>query len=432
MLNKSYRSAAILALLGLTLAPMAEAGRQVQFVFTSDPHFGLNRSVFQEEKNIDSRYANKLMVEKINSLPGVSFPADEELKAGQMIGGIDFVTEGGDISNRMEASGIVQSSAASWDDFDKIYLHQLNVKTPEGQTAPLFIMPGNHDVTNAIGYYNRMDPKTDATTMVEIYNRMMKPAVPLTKETYDYKVNKIHYSRDVKGLHLVFVNVWPDSSERAWLSQDLANIPNGTPVILFAHDEPDVETKHLTNPNGKHDINKDDKFENILSEQMKGGTKVGDKSTENERGLANFIKQHTEIKAYFHGNSHEPDFKAWMGPDFDFMLPTFSVDSPVKGTASAKNETMVSFQVATVDLDEQKITVRECYWNKHPLNKNAPLAWGNHTTLDFRQPPVPEPVTAPAVEPVAAPVAAPDEAPAVAPAPAPIDATQPVAAPVAN
>jgi hypothetical protein len=392
MLKISFNPAfSTLAILGLGLASLASAGNQVQFVFTSDPHFGVNRSVFKEEKNIDSRYANQVMVEKINHLPQASFPADQELKAGQMIGGIDFVVEGGDIANRMEVSTLTQSAAASWKDFENTYIKGLTLQTPEGKLAPLYLMPGTHDVSNAIGYYKSMEPKTDPSSMVQIYNRMMKPAVPLTNENFNYKIHKVHYSRDVKGLHLVFVNIWPDSAERAWMAQDLANIPQGTPVILFAHSAPEIETKYLTNPNGTHNINKDDKFENIVSEQLIGGAKSDDKSSKNERAMANFVKLHPEIKAYFHGNLSMPDLKVWMGPDYDFMLPTFSVDSPVKGEKSGKDETLVSFQVATVDLDTKQITVRECQWNKKPLDKNAPLAWGNHITFDFRQP-VAEPV----------------------------------------
>lgn len=358
---------------------------QVSFVFTSDPHFGLNRSVFHEEKNVDARYANAEMVEKINTLPGVMYPQDGETNAGQLIGPIDFVAIGGDITSRMEAATITQTAKRSWGDFEKVYLQGLHLRNAAGESSPIYVIPGNHDVSNAIGFYKRLEPKTDPTAMVKIYNREMHPEVPLTNESFDYKIHKVHYSRDIGGLHLQFVNVWPDSAERVWMENDLAQLSKGTPVIVFAHDEPEIETKHLVNPNGDHDINKTDKFENIVSEMLKNGTKVDDKSTENERQMAQFFKAHSQIKAYFHGNSHMPDLKVWMGPDYDFMLPALSVDSPVKGEKSAKQEELLSFQVVTVDLNEKKLTVRECFWNAKPKDRHAPLAWGNHATFDFRE-----------------------------------------------
>lgn len=407
--------------LGLCLAWVAQAGQTVQFVFTSDPHFGINRSVFHGEKNVDARYANAEMVAKINTLPGLNFPEDGELRAGQPIGSFDFVAVGGDIANRMEAATIIQSAKKSWQEFEKIYLNGLQVKNAAGQPAPVLVIPGNHDATNALGFYKRLDPKTDPTSMVEIYNRMMRPAQPLTAETFDYTAHKVHYSRDIGGLHLAFTQIWPDSAELAWLEQDLSRLPKGTPVLLFTHDEPEVEAKHFVNPNGDHGINKKDKFENLLTETFKGGGKSDDKSTVHERRLATFVKEHPEIKAYFHGNSHMPDLKVWMGPDADFMLPAFSVDSPVKGEQSGKKEELLSFQVATVDLDAKQITVRECLWNADPEHVDGPLAWGNRATFDFRMAPVAEPVVAPVVMPVASPVV--EEQPA----PVPEAATMPVA-----
>ena len=38
-----------------------------------------------------------------------------------------------------------------------------------------------------------------------------------------------------------------------------------TPVVLFAHDQPDAEGEAFQEPERKHDINETDKFENLLS-----------------------------------------------------------------------------------------------------------------------------------------------------------------------
>jgi hypothetical protein len=379
----------------------------VQFVFTSDPYFGINRKTFHEEKNVDARYANREMIAKINALPNQSFPKDGEFKSGQMIGGFDFLVVGGNIAHRMEASLITQTAKASWKEFDKEYLQSLTLKAPEGTTTPVYMTPGVHDQANAIGYYKRLDPKTDPSVMVEIYNRMVNPSSPITNEIYDAKKNRVHYSRTVKGVHLIFVNVWPDSTERAWIEQDLQTLAKGTPVLLFSNIEPDAGAKYFTNPNGKHDVNKNDKFENVIGELFQGGTKVEDKAIVHERALADFVKKHIEIKGYFHGNVGMTDIKVWMGPDYDFMLPAFSVDSPVKGDRSAKDENLVSFLVVNVDLDSKQISARECRWNANPILKDGPMVWGNHASFEFRAPTVvetPAPKTTAVPTPVLMPV----------------------------
>lgn len=438
MYNKMqlYPQTLRLALLGSLLGvSAATAGRTVQFVFTSDPLFGANRSEFHGEKNIDARYANAEMVAKINSLPTVRFPDDGEPGAGQTIGAFDFVAVGGNITARQDAATLTRSASDSWKDFEKVYLQGVKLKNAQGQSAPVLYNVGVQDVNNAVGYYKRLDPKTDPGVLVETYNRMVAPTAPLAADKYDYQANRPIYSRDVGGVHLVFTGVWPDSTVRAWMEKDLAKVGKDVPVLVFAHSTPDIDPKYLTNPTGKHDINKDDKFENVVPEMLIGGEKVSDKSTANERRFAQFAKAYPQIQGYFHGGGTVSDLKLWMGPDYDFVLPAFSADSPVKGETSGKDESQASFLVATVDLDAHKLTVRECRWNPEPTNRKAALAWGNHQTFEFRSAAAPvaeAPAAAPVVEtPVAAPAA-----PAVVPAeavvaPAPTDSTVAPAAPVA-
>lgn len=62
--------------------------------------------------------------------------------------------------------------------------------------SPLFLVPGNHDVSNAIGFYEKMSPAKDATSMAEIFNRTMNLSVLRTKGTYSYDKEKVFY----KGL----------------------------------------------------------------------------------------------------------------------------------------------------------------------------------------------------------------------------------------
>lgn len=101
---------------------------------------------------------------------------------------------------------------------------------------------------------------------------MLSPATPLTNSTCNYTADKINYSKDIVGVHCMLVNIWPDSVARIWMESDLSKVSSTTPVILFTHDPPDIEAKHLTNPNGDHDINATDKFENVVAEVCKDGT----------------------------------------------------------------------------------------------------------------------------------------------------------------
>src|SRR5262249_42151193 len=148
----------------------------------------------------------------------------------------------------------------------------LTIKDRTGAPMPLFVVPGNHEASDAVGFYKPMDPPKDPSALIAAYNLMMKPAVPLTAATFDYDRHRIHTSRDIGGVNFVFLHVWPDSSGRAWMNEDLKKVARTTPVVIFTHDQPESEAKHFINPNGTHDINATDKFENLLSDRLKDGT----------------------------------------------------------------------------------------------------------------------------------------------------------------
>ena len=217
--------------------------------------------------------------------------------------------------------------------------------------------------------------------MVEMYNAMMRPRTPRTTSTFDFTRDKVYFSRNLGGLHLVFVQVWPDSQARAWIENDLKSVSESTPVFLFTHDQPDVEAKHLTNPNGRHDVNATDQFENLLADTFVDGTTIEDASLIEQRQLEAFLARHRNITAYFHGNSNWNQFYDWVGPDGRIALHTFRVDSPMKGAVSAADERRLSFQVVTIDSASRVMTVRECLWNADPAHPDAPLAWGSSTTV---------------------------------------------------
>jgi hypothetical protein len=278
-----------------------------------------------------------------------------------------------------------QSAAVSWKQFEHDYLQSLTVKNSLGAPAQVMMIPGNHDISNAIGYYKPMQPLTDPTSMVSIYNRMMQPKKPLTNATYHYPENRVNYSRNIGGVHFMFITLWPDSAQRIWMEQDLAKVPASTPVFIFTHDQPTSEAVHFTNPTPPNRIIPGNKFENLSEEHYKESNSVQEKNNTStdieQRGWVKFLKMHPNIKAYFHGNSNWNEFYVYHGPDNDVNLPVFRVDSPMKGKYSAKDETKLSFQLISLDPTSKKLTVRECLWNTDPANKNAKIVFGDVKTI---------------------------------------------------
>ena len=363
----------------------AKPASVINIVFTSDAHYGITRAKFRGDTNVAGYRINAAMVNQVNSLPYLTLPADSGLNAGKTIGGIDYLIEGGDIANRMEIP--IQSAAASWAQFEADYMRHLNLKGHDGQPVKLLIVPGNHDISNAIGFYRPMKPLTDPSSMVKIYNLMLKPKNPLTVQNYSYNDDKINYSRNIRGIHFVFITLWPDSAERIWMQKDLDTLPRTTPVIIFTHDQPTCEAKHFTNPQPPHGITATNKFENLTAEYYKEGYTAAqdDGSTDIEqRGWVKFLLEHPNIKAYFHGNSNWNEFYVYHGPDNKVNLNTFRVDSPMKGKYSAKDEALLSFQLISLDPTNQILTVRECLWNTAPLNQTQKIVFGKTITVPLK------------------------------------------------
>ena len=387
---RAGRLAAVAMALGAMAAaasavPPAPPARGAQFVFTSDAHYGLTRPSFRGARNVDAHAVNAALVARINALPAARFPNDGGVRAGELVGPIDFIAEGGDITNREEADDgrQVQPASVSWRQFVADYVNGIHVTDTSGHAAPVFIVPGNHEVSNAIGFYRAMTPPVDKTPLVEIFNRMMMPAVPRTRATYDYGADRVFFARDVGGVHFVFLTLWPDSVMRARLSADLARVNPDTPVVIVTHDQPDAEAKHFRNPNGAHDINARDRFENLLADQFADGPSVDRPSVVEQAALERFVHAHPQIRAYFHGNSNWNQFYQWRGPNRTIALRTFRVDSPMKGAVSAADETRLSFHVAAID-PSGLMTVRECLWNADPGYPAAGMRWGAAATVGLR------------------------------------------------
>jgi hypothetical protein len=353
-------------------------------VFTSDAHYGITRTKFRGDSNVTGHQVNAAMIRQINTLPILILPEDGGVNSGKAIGYVDYLIQTGDISNRMEIPN--QSAAVSWGQFEADYLHKLDLKGNDGRPAKLLVIPGNHDISNAIGYSKPMKPLTDPTTMVEIYNLMLKPEKPLTNNTYNYATDKVNYSYNIKGVHIEFITLWPDSAERIWMQKDLDTVAKSTPVMIFTHDQPECESKHFTNPLPPHSMTPGNRFENLTAEYYKEGvtaSKDDGATAIEQRGFVKFLKAHPNIKAYFHGNSNWNEFYKYKGPDNDVSLNVFRVDSPMKGKFSANDETKLSFQLITLDTQNKLLTVRECLWNTSPMDASANTVIGDSITVSL-------------------------------------------------
>lgn len=357
----------------------------VQIVFTSDVHFGITRQAFDGDTNVSSVIVNARLVTRINDLPALMQPRDGGVNAGEPVGPIDYIMITGDIANRQENN--VQPASTSWSQFSNDYLSGITLRDHHHQPTPFLIVPGNHDVSDAVGFYRKMDPLTDASSMAGIYNLMLHPAIPKTKATFHYPADKINYTRDIGGICWMFITIWPDSANRIWMEHQLSLVDPSTPVVIVAHDPPDGDPAHFTNPNGDHGINSRDHFENLLEEYSKdpASTLGEDGKPQDDRieqlGFVKFLKSHPNIKAYFHGHTNYNEFYTYKGPDGDVNLPAFRADSPMKGKFSSKDESRLSFQLISIDPDSQTITSRECLWNPDPRKPDAAPVWGESRTI---------------------------------------------------
>jgi hypothetical protein len=370
-------------LVSATLAGVQFLGAApVSFVLTSDLHYGLNRSSFRGAANVPAVEVNGALADAINAVPRAMLPADGGVAAGERVGALAFIAVTGDIANRQEAVPLrIQPAAVSWAQFEESFARRLSILTQAGTGTPLMVVPGNHDLSNAIGWVGTMIPARDATAMAGIYNRMMNPAEPRTATTWRYPEDTVRVMRDFGGVRCVFFTIWPDSATRAWLERELATVPATMPVFLFCHDQPDIEAKHLRNPNGDHGLNSKDRFENLVGDTLAEGSTVDAPTTREQRALVEFLARHRNVVAYFHGNANWNEFYTWSGPDRAIALNVFRADSTIKGRESGKDERRLSFQVATFDLETRQLTVREFLWNAGATAGRA--EWGTTRTVSL-------------------------------------------------
>ena len=342
IINKSVLIACCLLLYVTVVAQKAV----VHFVFTSDLHYGIYRPHFRGNDSVASYIVNAAQREAIRRL---SFrPA--------------AIIVTGDIANRAEKG--IQPAAVSWKEF----LHDY------GDAPRLLLTPGNHDASNVIGYTKALFPARDASSMAGMYSMMLGHKIDTAN--YDYHRDKINYSVNMAGVHMMFVNIWADSANRVWMEKDLALSKSTTPVLLFMHDPPEGDPKHFSRPSEAGDSI----FENLLEEKHKDADKKSDSLEQG--GLLAFLKKHPNIKAWFHGHSNYTEMYNYTGRHHEISLPVFRADSPMKGRESRNDETKLSFQLITIDAVQKKLTVKECLWNTK--KKKAPLVWGKQRTISLR------------------------------------------------
>ena len=172
LLNKGLMGAVVALLLLMSLLVPARA-ELVQFVYTSDQHYGITRKAFRGLDKVSSREVNAAMVQAINTLPGITLPEDGGVRAGQPVQWADAVISTGDIANRMEGTDerLIPSATECWALFEKQYINGLSLKDRAGKAAEVLAIPGNHDVTNAVGFYKAMAPAKDNGSLLAMYNR---------------------------------------------------------------------------------------------------------------------------------------------------------------------------------------------------------------------------------------------------------------------
>jgi hypothetical protein len=327
---------------------------------------------------VPAQVVNGALRARLGALPGERLPLDDAVGSGEVVGALAFIAVTGDITNRAERGA--PAAAESWALFRAQFLSSPTA-SDESAATPVYAVAGNHDVSNAIGYPVPLDPPTDATAMAALYNLAISPSIPRTAETFDYQRDRVRFTRSVGGVMFAFVNIWPDSAERVWLKQELARVADTTPVLLFAHSQPSADPRHFRGPEGTEGLHRFTQYQQLLSDRVAPDDTL---AVSQQRDFTRFLKAHPNIVAYVHGHSNYSEFYDYTGPDADVRLPTFRVDSPMKGVVSGVDERALSFLLLSIDHERGLLTARECRWNATGSALGGPLVWGASRTMHLR------------------------------------------------
>lgn len=357
----------LILLAGLAMCNLQAQENMLRFIYCSDLHYGIKREF--RGKQTDADAVNREMLKAFELLKDARLPEDSGVNAGKIYGEAQFIVCTGDIANRMQDGA--WTARHSWEQFTKDWDDAIG--------TPVYLVPGNHDISNAIGHPKGLDSLADATCAAGIFNRTMRPKTARTSTTFRYDRDKVRYSFVKDSIRFAFSGMWIDKEAREWLDT-LIQKDGGMPTFLFTHDPAEAEAKHFTNPNGDHSINATDRFENLLTDTA-CVRNVKECPRRNWHQLEMFIAAHPQIKAYFHGDCNYNEFYTWKGTEGSVSLPVFRVDSPMKGEISSKDESKLSFIVVCIDTKQHLMTARECLWNK---GGKTSISWGETSTIHYK------------------------------------------------
>ncbi|MEI6915427.1 MAG: metallophosphoesterase, partial [Armatimonadota bacterium] len=132
----------------------------ITFAYTSDPHYGITRT-FNGATGVGAQTVNQAMLSRMSALQGTNLPADNKVGAGQALS-FTFMAVTGDFANRNETG--IPVASTSWGQFKADYLDS----KPLGN-IPVYLTPGNHDVSNAIGLKGKVGT-IDNAALVGVFN----------------------------------------------------------------------------------------------------------------------------------------------------------------------------------------------------------------------------------------------------------------------
>lgn len=184
----------------------ARGGEILRFIYCSDLHYGIDRE-FRGAESVPADSVSRAMLRSFGLLENAVLPDDGGAGGGRVFGKPDFIVCTGDIANRMESG--VQTASASWRQFLRDWAEYLD---------RLYLVPGNHDISNAIGYPKPMCPERDASSAAGIYNMAMRPDTAVRAENFDYGTDRTHYTFVVDSVRFVFMGMWPDSCMRSGMA----------------------------------------------------------------------------------------------------------------------------------------------------------------------------------------------------------------------
>jgi len=249
----------------------------------------------------------------MNTLPGQSSPRTARAR-GSPVGAIDMVIETGDIANRMEV--VTQCPSAkrrrSWAQFSIDYINGLNLFDQSSNRGASLACAGQsrrqqrHRILHAHGADHA------ATSMAGSTIFMAESGRPLTAST-SLRADKIQLLGGSRRHPHGVPQYVPDSASGRGSGTTSRRSTRARPCSSSCTIRP-PSIQHFINPNGLHDINTVDKFENLPRGSTRRAPTINAPSTIEQRAFATFLKAHKNVVAY---STATPTHAVhdWNGPD---------------------------------------------------------------------------------------------------------------------